>query len=188
MKIKHMILGALLFIAMGLGTAQAASLPLQLSYTVTPIENNRYNYDFTLTLTNEDNSWVSGGGWGEITFGDSTQLGTYPLSNFVGDVSSLAGTPFTRFDGVSGFFGPGVSGNIWYPTAVGETIGWSGTSTADLAQGELLWNTHTTIGFAAEIQYAVAVRTNPIPEPGTFVLAGMGLVSLLGLRRREQGA
>ena len=191
MKIKHILLGALLFISMGMGTAQAASLPLQLDYTVTPTGNNRYRYDFTLTLTNADNSWSLGQDWGHIRFGNQRRPGTNtPLTSFRGHNSSLADTPFDRFLSPTQSEGPGVTryGVRWRPTAVGESLSWSGTSTANLDQGDLLWGAYTRSNGAAAIQNAVAVRLNPIPEPGTFVLAGMGLVSLMGLRRREQRA
>ena len=190
MKIKHILLGALLFISMGMGTAQATidpfADPLRLDYIVTSIGDNRYNYNFTLTLTNEDNSWSSGQGWGQIRFGNTPHFQQFPLTDFVGDTSSLSGTPFTHFSTPVTFYGPGLEGPHWIPTAIGQSISWSGTSTAALGGRELSWSTLATTGGAKSIPiYTVA---NPIPEPGTFVLAGMGLVTLLGLRRREQRA
>ena len=182
-------LGCLLLISMGPGMAQAASIPLRLDYTVTPTDNNRYHYNFTLTLTNESNSWRSGQGWGAIRFGNPlSPPGPSPLTDFVGDVSSLSNTPFNRFVAPTQWVGPGISryGVDWVPTAVGQSISWSGTSTADLGQGELYWRPHAGSGGALLFQSSEAFRTNPIPEPGTFVLAGMGLVSLMGLRRRKE--
>ena len=192
---KNILLGTLFILSMGLCTAQAASTPLRLDYTVTPTDNNRYYYDFTLTLTNDDNSWVSGHGWGNFRFGNSPDNQTpIPLANFVGDLDSLADQPFDTFSPAAPIhgLGPLVSDTTstlgtWFPTAVGDSVGWGGTSTANLE--ELRWSVHksTAVGFNfPRLFSATAHRIDPIPEPGTFVLAGMGLLSLMGLRRRVE--
>lgn len=46
--------------------------------------------------------------------------------------------------------------------------------------------TYSTAGRYAFVVEAGVSATNPVPEPGTFILAGSGLVGLIALRRRNR--
>ena len=193
MKIKLLITGIILAITMGIQTAQAT--PLRLDYTVTDNGNNQYAYQFQLILDNNDNSWVSGQGWGVIRFGNGVRGESGPrLTNFVGDDSALPVGPFTTYIDPTGLFGPGLDGAdpndnskaaIWVPTAVGQSLYWSGTSNVNLAQGQLNFRAARTVGMPGSSGVATLVDSiQVIPEPGTMVLAGMGLL-LLGAKTRR---
>lgn len=79
-------------------------------------------------------------------------------------------------------------------TAVGQQITWSGTSTANLTQGQLLFSTILTTGGATAPNFVVANRvasiTAPVPEPATLTMFGLGALGLVGaaFRRRKLAA
>ena len=198
MQIKYKIFLASLALLFGIvGTVHAATIPtttsavnsVELEYSVTSLGSGSYDYQFKLSLDNADNMWSSGHGWGLITVGSGLGSNTVNLTGFTGDSSDLPVGPFTGFQAVSGQTGPvlGMANEFWIPTAVGDALYWSGTSTADVANGELHWFTQTNTG-GAQLQVGYASRVssiNPIPEPGTMVLAGLGLVCFMARLRRD---
>ena len=162
----------------------AGATPILLEYSVADIGGGLFDYEFTVTLDNNDNSWAPGQMWDWLTFGDQ-QEGASPLADFVGDPSDLPIGPWTSYSFSSGFHnGPTLLAFPdpgWIPGSVGESLSWSGTSTANLGQGELLWSTLITGGGAIPATFMVA---NLIPAPGTIAL--LGLVGLMGTRRRRK--
>ncbi len=162
----------------------AGATPIVLEYAVTDIGGGLYDYEFTVTLDNSDGNWVPGQMWDWLIFGDQQQ-GASPLADFVGDLSDLPIGPWTSYAFSSGFHnGPTLLAFPdpgWIPGSVGESLSWSGTSTANLGQGELLWSTLITGGGAMPVTFMVA---NLIPAPGTIAL--LGLVGLMGTRRRRK--
>jgi hypothetical protein len=111
-----------------------------------------YQYTFTLTLDNHDNSWTPGYGIGWIVFADAPQGGVSPLNDFVGDPASL---PIGPWDGYSttggGHNGPNLSPvvvlqppyppNLWVPNAVGDFLTWRGTSSHLVPAAQMQWST-----------------------------------------------
>ena len=166
--------------------------PLRLDYSVADIGGGLFDYEFSLVLDNHDGTWSPGQGWGWIIFGDAP-FSMSPLTGFVGDISDLPIGPYTHFaSSGGGHNGPtlGSAGAIWSPTAVGDTLNWSGTSTADLAQGELLFSTLLRQNNAVLANFEVAMRSDPspVPEPSTWLLMGTGLIGLLGYGWRGRNA
>ena len=147
----------------------AGATPLELHYTVTDQGNGTYLYNFTLTNTNADGSWFAGQNFDWIIWGDVPNNGTSPLSNWIGDVSSLSGTNWAD-DGFS-YSGGGHNGPTlldvgpppppfigFAPTAVGDSVTWSGTSTANLGEGQMQWS--NLIGTGVHADYVVAILDN----------------------------
>ncbi len=120
--------------------------PLFLNYTVTPLGGGEFDYEFTLTLDNNNGSWAPGENFNWIMFGTDAGSST-SLTDFVGNPSDLPIGPFTDYtvsNGLGGYVPTLVDqSNIpfggWIPTAVGDELTWSGTSTADLPIGQLYW-------------------------------------------------
>jgi hypothetical protein len=174
-----------------LATAVADAGPLRLDYTVSDLGGGLYDYEFTLVLDNNDSSWSSGQGWRWLIFGDAPSPGPSPLTAFTIDSGDLPVGPWTGLSSSSGGHnGPSFSPvtTYWIPTAVGETLTWSGTSTANLAQGQMLWSTIAgTLGGAVPANFDVAnLVVSPVPEPAGWLLLSVGALALAGVRRRNR--
>lgn len=171
--------------------AQAASL-LEMEYTVNPI-GSLFDYEFRLTLDTLDP--VGGApGWGWIIFGDGSSSSS-PLTDFIGDTGDLPIGPFIGYDFSSGGHnGPTLKfvDSTWYPTSVGDYLQWSGTSTANLPQGDLLFTTLTfNAGNAHVYNLEIANRvtafgaeTIPLPTASLAGVLGFGLIATLRRKRR----
>lgn len=172
----------------GLYVATAQATPLRMDYSVTNLGGGLYDYEFKLILDNNDGTWAAGQGWRWIVFGDDP-VAPSPLSNFTGDLSDLPTGPYTNYGLTTGAHnGPDLQHvlSYWVPTAIGDFLAWSGTSDADLAQGELLFSTFTqTLNNAVAANFEVAYRVNAIPEPATFALMGLGLAGI-GFARKKK--
>lgn len=190
-------------LALGI-TSPTYATPLRLDYTVEDIGGGLLDYDFRLVVDNNDGSYVSGQVWNWIIFGDIPNNTPSPLTNWVGDLSNSS--PFvTGFtDTVGGHNGLTILGTgdeftnrvlaLWEPNGVGDFLQWSGTSTANLLQGDLLFSTlqvkssELPPDFGVRANFEVANRVNSfetVPEPATI----LGLATVLGfgvlLKRRN---
>jgi len=166
--------------------------PLKLDYSVNDIGGGLYNYDFSLVLDNNDSSWSSGQGWRWFIFGDAPSGETTPLTNFTMDSGDLPVGPWTSLNSTSGGHnGPTFSDvlDYWIPLSIGETLSWSGTSTANLFQGELLFSTLAgTLNGAIAANFEVATRVSPVPVPAAAWLFGSALLGFFGFSRRKVNA
>ena len=176
--------------------AQAASL--NLVYTVENLTDGWFNYSFQLKVDNTDNSYVPGQGWGWIIFGDelNTFDGEGALTNWVGDPSRSL--PWINFGISFGYHtGPTLYGNpdnieltFWTPSNVNDYLYWSGKSTANLSQGELLFSTLLTSNGATPAEFKVAneVDSLPVPEPLTVFgsILGLGVLGAVKRKRKQQ--
>jgi hypothetical protein len=176
--------------------AQAASL--NLNYTVENLTDGWFNYSFQLKVDNTDNSYVPGQGWGWIIFGD--ELNTFDsegaLTNWVGDSSrSLPwinfGISFGNHNGPTLYGNPGnIELTLWTPSNVNDYLYWSGKSTANLPQGELLFSTLETLNGATPADFKVAnqVDSLAVPEPLTVFgsILGLGVLGAVKRKRKQQ--
>ncbi|WP_229211680.1 MULTISPECIES: PEP-CTERM sorting domain-containing protein [unclassified Duganella] len=167
----------------------AQASPITLNYSITG--STTYTYEFTLTLDNHDSSWAAGQNFNWFIFGDGHAGTPTPLTNFVGDPSSLPIGPFTSYNTSSGGHnGPTLldysngSYTGWVPSAVGDALHWKGTSTASLGQGQLLWSNLAGNGHNASFEVGVL---NAVPEPETYGMLLAGL-ALLGVAARRKSA
>ena len=142
-------------------TAGAAATPLRMEYCVTDLGGGSYQYTFKLILDNNDNTWAAGQGWRWLIWGDVPSAPTN-LTGWVGDPSSLPVGPWTGYTSSGGGHnGPTFSSVLeyWVPSAVGDTLTWKGTSTADLAAGQLTFSTLAgTLGGGIAANWEVAHR------------------------------
>ena len=137
---------ALLLLTAGLLSAPAAATPLRLEYSVTDLGGGLYRYQFKFINDNNDGTWQAGQSFRWFVLGDVPSGMSSPLTNFVGDTSSFVESPYTGFGRTSGGHnGPDLQGVLtdWIPTHVGDAFWFSGTSTADLTQGQLAWSNVT---------------------------------------------
>ncbi len=166
--------------------------PLRLDYETTDIGGGLFEYDFKLELDNNDGSWLSGQGWRWLVFGDALSS-LSPLADFV--LTSQAPGPWDYLDSSTGqhngpTFGPVL--NYWIPTSIGDFLVWSGTSSANVAQGDLLFSTLAGTlnrGVAANFEVANRVKFSSVPgsvpdNGSTLALFGAAFLGLIGLRRR----
>ncbi len=123
-------------------STQVNATPLRLDYSVTDLGGGIYDYGFSLVLDNHDGSWETGHGWGWIVFGIGSP--TSPLTDFVGNTGDLPIGPYNDYGtSLGSSTGPTLTWvlNLWVPISIGDMLFWSGTSTADLQQGELFFST-----------------------------------------------
>jgi hypothetical protein len=135
--------------ALGL-VRSAGATPVTMSYCVEDAGGGQYQYTFTLTLDNHDNSWAPGFGLGWIVYGD-VPSGNSPISDFVGDPSSLPIGPFYEYSGSGGGHNGPTLGPVvvqqppypilyWVPNAVGDSLTWQGTSTHLVFPAQMQWS------------------------------------------------
>jgi hypothetical protein len=198
---RILIAGGTTLFALGtvnmISPAQAASL--NLNYTVENLTDGWFNYSFQLKVDNTDNSYVPGEAWRWIIFGDDPTLnvGIGTLTNWVGDLSKSS--PWiASFNGSSGGHnGPTLYGNPgntvwawWTPSDVNDYLYWSGKSTANLLQGELLFSTLDGLNGATLADFKVAnqVDSLAVPEPLTVFgsILGLGVLGAVKRKRKQQ--
>ena len=183
--IQQLCMGRVLVAALGLSFAAAVSAtPLAMNYSVVP-NGSSFDYSFQLTLDNHDGSWAPGQSFNWVIFGDDA-TGPGALTDFSGSLPRLPVGPFTDYDvsGGSGHHGPtflDFVGEGWIPAAIGDGLVWSGRSSRFLGQGELLFS--NIAGDGERANYEVATLNVPEPSTLTLVLAGLGLLGGLALRR-----
>jgi hypothetical protein len=157
-----------------------ASTPLAMNYSITPANAGLYTYEFELTLDNQDGSWFSGMNFNWIVFGDGYPESTLP--DFVGDVASLQGGPFTGFSFSGGgsngpmllSYTPTVESGGWVPLAVGDTLRWSGQSAYYVGQGRMLFSNHQgSPDNPANFEVAIL---QGVPEVSTLAMLALGCV------------
>ena len=182
----------LLFLALLFNVSLTAT-PLRMDYQVMPLGGGLFDYEFDLILDNNDSSWVSGQNFNWIIFGDQPSSPTN-LTSFIADTSDLPIGPFTFFTTTSGGHNgptlivqiPDIITTGWFPTALGQSLSWSGTSTANLPQGQLLWSNLFGTGVHADFEVANLTTVLPVPEPATSVLLLSGLLVMGGLAKRKR--
>jgi hypothetical protein len=177
--------------------AQAASL--NLDYTVENLTDGWFNYSFQLKVDNTDNSYVPGQAWGWIIFGDAplSPFGESTLTNWVGDISNSSPwiASFTiTYGSHNGYTLWSNTGSDilsrWTPSDVNDYLYWSGKSTANLPQGELLFSTLLASNGATRANFKVAnqVDSLPVPEPLTVFgsILGLGVLGAVKRKVRKQ--
>lgn len=157
--LRLLLLSAVLF-----GAGSLSAVPLTMTYRVTDLGGGSYQYDFRVVCDNNDNTYASGQGWGWLIFGDSS-TSPAPLTNWQISSGQLPVGPWTGMSSSSGGHnGPTFSYvlDAWIPTGIGDSIQWTGTSTANLAQGQLLWSTIAgNVGSPSTANFTVATRLDP---------------------------
>ena len=184
---RYILTGMFLSMLVVAMVASASATPLRLDYSTTALGGGLFDYEFTLVLDNNDNSWAAGQNFNWIVFGDCESC-TSPLDGFIGDPSDLPIGPFTFYTTSVGFHnGPTLiesPGLGWVPGSIGESLSWSGTAPVNIQQG-LLWSnllgSNPNTGFTE----ANFTGTDPIPEPSTMLLFGSGLAGLAAWRYRK---
>ena len=191
-------------------TSPIQATPLRLDYTVEDLSGGLFDYDFRLVVDNNDESYAPGQGWSWIIFGDipgTSGNTSSPLTNWVGDLSNSS--PFiTSFSNSGGFHnGPTIYGTddeltnsvfaVWKPNGVGDFLQWSGTSTANLLQGDLLFSTlqarlseSPPVDFGVRANFEVANRVNSlepetVPEPASIFASATALCCGALLKREH---
>ncbi len=156
-----------------------ATTPLRMEYTVMDLGGGVFHYDFTLKLDNNDGSWAPGQGWGWLIWGDAINdqdpPGQGALLGWAGNASDLPVGPWTSYSDSGGYHnGPTFAYVLdrWVPTALGQTLHWSGTATVDLADGQLLWSSLYPLNTPG-VEFEAAHRVAPMPScPCDWNLSG----------------
>jgi autotransporter-associated beta strand protein len=142
---KYLVRFVLPFIFLGAISLQATcwAFPLTLTYQLTEISPSLYQYDFDLQFVDDnDPALPPGTVYNIISFGE---VEGQPNDNLLTDWTfTSTPSPFSaEFDGLvpprlvdrTGF----ILSVGFIPTTIGDSLQWSGTSTAELGSGELFW-------------------------------------------------
>lgn len=141
----------------------SATSPLELYYEVTELSPGNFHYDFTLVLDDFDFTWFPGQRFEWIVFGDII-LDTSPLTDFIGEIDDLPVGPFFNYSVTTGQHnGPTLTpvSAAWVPGFVTDYLTWSGTSSAELAPGELLFSCLNGTGELPDLKVANRVFSSP---------------------------
>jgi hypothetical protein len=178
----------------------ASAMPLRLEYELTDLGSGIYDYDFTLVLDNNDSRWLPVMEWDWIVFGANDFHDSYPSFDNDGNGPARSDWTTTSFShpissvstsggGVNGptlYIGPSPALPGWRPTALGESLSWSGTSQIFLPDGELYWSSvaasHQDHPFNWTFHLAHQTNVPDVPEPASLLLVGAG-VAILAARR-----
>ena len=163
---------ALAVLSLAVSSAQAD--PTTLWYEVTDIGGGLYDYEFSLVLDNHDGTWTPGEKWINIIFADSAGFPML-LIDFVGDPGDLPIGPFDDYGWVIGaHYGYTLVPRTrwWEPTAVGESLNWSGTSTVFVGPGDMLYSIQPTMHGLPRVEFKPA---RYVPVPGAILLGSIGL-------------
>lgn len=182
MQPTQTLLTSIILSAALLSVTNANATPVRLDYSVSG--TGIYHYDFNLVLDNHDSSWSPGQTVSGIVFGDSPS--SSPFNDFIGDPASLPIGPFTSYTNINGSHNGPMLLNIssfWSPTAVGNSLHWSGTSATFLGQGQLQFS--TLMGTMATANFEVA-HLQSVPIPAAAWLFVSGLIGLAGIARKHK--
>lgn len=184
-----------------LATAAAGALagPLTMTYTKSTLAGGLYGYDFALTLDNHDGSWSAGQQWDWIIFGESglNMPSLFDTNGAAAGGMSWTTTAFSAainsivqsgggHNGPTLAIGPnGVTLPGWSPTALGQSLTWSGTSTVNVADGTMKWSALVT-GNGAQTVSLDAANPNRVPEPASLALVAVALAGAGAMRRRAR--
>jgi hypothetical protein len=122
-----------------------------------------YRYTFKLTLDNHDGTWRTGQGFGWIVFGDNGSA-LSQLDDFAADSAGFPVGPWTAVTKTAGASnGPTLSfaRNTWTPTAVGESLVWTGTASKQVGSAQMKWTALVTSGGAKQISMEPATQVSP---------------------------
>ncbi|MFO0885447.1 MAG: autotransporter-associated beta strand repeat-containing protein [Pirellulales bacterium] len=149
-----------------------AGVPLKLEYTVTPQPaTSNYKYDFALKVDSSAGTYAAGQGWGFVVFGHDAANVAPSLTVFT--PTTAAPSPFTAFGTTSsGYSLAPLFGTYWIPANINSQLAWSGTSTADVAQGQLYFDAFTSTGGAASFSNAIATRLVATPVTTVSLVGG----------------
>jgi len=178
--------------------SSAQATPLRLDYIVTDLGGS-YQYDFTMTLDNNDGSFVAGQEFDWFIIGDTpTPDGLFPeKTSFFTDIPSgfkISWTYGGHHGPTLGFYGessPGY-GVVFLPgwaPALGDSFEFTGVSTLLVAEGELLWSNSVGSNRDALAIFEVAnqIHVSAVPLPAALPLygAGLALAGFLGWRKKH---
>lgn len=183
----------LFLVAFCMATVNANATPFRLDYVKTQ-DGAFFDYDFRLIVDNNDGSFFSGFQIDELVVGD-TLLGASPFTEGASFFTVLPpGAGATRVTGFHngptiGFVDGSVIGTFLSFASVGDFVSFSGRSSANVADGDLLWT--YLQGDLASGDTEVANRVtgfgvSTVPVPAAFPLLFAALAAL-GLFSRWRG-
>lgn len=153
-----------LFLAAVFGASSLSSVPITMYYQVKDLGGGTYQYDFTLHVDNNDNTYQPGQGWRWLIFGDQSSAAS-PLTNWQISSGQLPVGPWTQMSSSGGGHNGPTFASVsvhWVPSGIGDALHWRGTSTANLAQGQMLWSTISSqLNGATPANFTVATRVDP---------------------------